>query len=119
MSLLHRHASMKDPVHSAAIVAQVPNWDWSWQRGYHKIEMELVVQGDGIPRHTVQYGGDMIDAGHWPGRGDSLPITIDRADQANLKVEWDEVETAAQRQQGLLAAKDDELAWRALLGQPL
>ena len=63
---------------------------------YQSCHMEVVVQGDGVPATAMQL--DVL-AHHskWPMPGMVLPVKVDRADPTNVKIEWDEVESARDR----------------------
>lgn len=50
-----------------------------------------IVSADGIPPTAVEHAG-IAKTKKWPQSGQTLPITVDRADPTRLQIEWDEVE---------------------------
>lgn len=66
-----------------------------------------VVSADGIPPTAVEHAG-IARTRKWPRSGQTLPVTVDRADPTRLSIEWDEVpdswETARQNAEALAAS---------------
>lgn len=66
-----------------------------------------VVSADGIPPTAVEHAG-IARTRKWPRAGQTLPVTVDRADPTRLSIEWDEVpdswDTARQNAEALAAA---------------
>jgi hypothetical protein len=85
---------MSEPVRGTAQVVscQAYRGDGTWQN----CRMQLVVQADGVPPTSVEHR-ELIHNARWPVPGMTLPATVDRADPTRLKIEWDEVETSADR----------------------
>ncbi|MBV9380111.1 MAG: hypothetical protein JOY82_11290 [Streptosporangiaceae bacterium] len=63
---------------------------------YSNYRLEGVVTAPGLPPTAVTHRG-MARLSKWPRPGEELPVTVDRADPARLRIEWDEVQDAADR----------------------
>jgi hypothetical protein len=66
-----------------------------------------IVSADGIPPTAVEHSG-IARTKKWPHGGQTLPVTVDRADPSRLSIEWDEVadswDTARQSAQAMADA---------------
>jgi hypothetical protein len=89
----NRH--MSDPVQGTALVANVNDWLLETRTPY-TLRTTLVVEADGVPKTTVEHSetvnastGTHLDK--WPAQGDTIPVTIDRADPTRVQIEWDEM----------------------------
>lgn len=95
--LFKRGGGMKDPVRGTA---QVVSATMHHGRGiYQNCQMQLVVQADGVPATATSFSG-LVHHKRWPSPGMVLPVTVDRADPQNVKVEWDEVQGSDERSRG-------------------
>ena len=91
-----RGGRMKDPIRGTA---QIVGCSRYMGRGImQNISMTLVVQAEGMPAIQVDHE-TLCHRSRWPSPGQTLPVTIDRADPSRLKVEWDEVRTHEDRVQ--------------------
>ena len=92
MGLLKK--KMQDPVRGSAQVvsASMP------ARGavYASGSMELVVSAEGIPVTPVSHSG-LYKSSRWPMPGQTLPITLDRANPQQIKIHWNEVPSSEQQ----------------------
>ena len=91
-----RSTRMKDPVRGSAYIVGC-----SRHRGrgvMQNIAMTLVVTADGLAATQVDHEC-LCHRSRWPSPGQTLPVTIDRADPSRLKVEWDEARTHEDRVQ--------------------
>ena len=90
-----RGRRMKDPVRGTAQIVGCSRY--TQPATSSNIAMTLVVSAEGIPAH----GRPRVLLPPRPlalsRRDDTLPVTVDRADPARLKVEWEEVPTHEQR----------------------
>ncbi len=93
-----RAGHMKDPVSG---VFRVADWyDAHPHSSPSGTRLTGVIVADGVPPTTAEVAAD--HKGRWVGQNE-LPITVDRAEPANFRVEWDQVvtndwrETARQR----------------------
>ena len=94
---------MKDPVRGSAQVVSATGYHG---RGiYQSCTMQIVVQAEGVPATAVKFDG-LVHNKRWPRAGMVLPVTVDRADPQNVKIEWDEVEHSGER----AAASAEQLA---------
>ena len=94
---------MKDPVRGSAQVVSATGYHG---RGiYQSCTMQIVVQAEGVPATAVKFEG-LVHNKRWPRPGMVLPVTVDRADPQNVKIEWDEVEHSGER----AAASAEQLA---------
>jgi hypothetical protein len=93
---LMRGTRMKDPVRGSAHIVGCSR---HLGRGImQNLKMTLVVQADGLPATQVDHEC-LCHHSRWPSPGQTLPVTVDRADPSRLKVEWDEVRTHEDRLQ--------------------
>ena len=91
-----RGGRMKDPIRGTA---QIVGCSRYMGRGImQNISMTLVVQAEGMAAIQVDHE-TLCHRSRWPSPGQTLPVTIDRADPSRLKVEWDEVRTHEDRVQ--------------------
>lgn len=87
---------MQDPVRGTALVVDVNDWLLETSRPY-TLRATLVVEAEGVPRTTVEHsetvhvGTYTLDLDKWPAQGDTIPVTIDRADPSRVRIEWDDV----------------------------
>jgi Short C-terminal domain len=87
-------ARMSDPVPGQA---QIVSATAHHGRGiYQSCNLSLVVQADGIPPTAVQHSC-IAPAAKWPTPGLVVPVTVDRANPQTLRIEWDHVESGADR----------------------
>ena len=92
MGLLKK--KMQDPVRgSAQVVSASECWPGA---SSGQGSMELVVSAEGIPATPVRHSG-WYKASRWPMPGQTLPITLDRANPQRIKIHWDEVSSAQQQ----------------------
>lgn len=92
--LFKRGGGMKDPVRGTA---QVVSATMHHGRGiYQNCQMQLVVQADGVPATAISFSG-LVHRKRWPSPGMVLPVTVDRADARNVKIEWDEGQRSDER----------------------
>lgn len=92
--LFKRGGGMQDPVRGTAQVVSA-----SMNRGRGVLQMctmQLVVQAEGVPATAVSFSG-LVHHKRWPMPGMVLPVTVDRADPQNVKIEWDEVQRSDER----------------------
>jgi hypothetical protein len=61
-----------------------------------------VVSADGLAPTPIEHSG-MARTSKWPQPGETLPVTVDRADPTRIRIEWEEVQTGAE--QGLQQAQ--------------
>jgi hypothetical protein len=83
---------MKDPVDGVAQVVgstQPPDSATS-----SNVNLTLVVQAEGVPATTIEHSC-IAPTKKWPYPGETLPVTLDRADPDRLKVRWDDVPDSA------------------------
>jgi hypothetical protein len=85
----------KDTISGEALVASVedvlPTANPVTFRG------KLVVWADGVPKTTVDHkerywrrgGVSVIEI--WPTAGETVPVTVDRADPTRVHIEWDQI----------------------------
>jgi hypothetical protein len=106
---------MRDPVRGTATVvsssdykdsaAVAPSWTGC--------SMTCVVQADGVPAQSSHQRAMSAPTAKWPWPGAVLPITIDRAQQTEWVVHWEELQPAAE----INNAHADALA-SAMRGEP-
>ena len=85
---------MKDPVRGTGQVVSA-----SQHRGhgiYQNCKMQLVIQTDGVPATAVSFHG-LVHNKRWPSPGMTLPVTVDRANPQEFKIEWDDVQDSGDR----------------------
>jgi len=97
--------NMKDPVRGTLQVTASTYPPDSATSGNFSING--IVSADGIPPTAVEHAG-IAKVKKWPHSGQTLPITVDRADPTRLQIEWDEVadswDTARQNAEALAEA---------------
>jgi hypothetical protein len=77
--------------------------DWLLEtRTPYTLRTTLVVEADGVPKTTVEHSeivnaswGDHLDK--WPSQGDTIPVTIDRADPTRVQIDWDAMQGKADK----------------------
>jgi hypothetical protein len=84
---------MKDPVRGTAqvVAASIPPRGVA---GWSNCSLDLVVKAEGIQSYAKQMTSWMTPTSKWPYAGQTLPVTIDRADPDKVKIEWDVVRTS-------------------------
>ncbi len=80
---------MKDPVRGTAKVAHA-----SALVALSTSRLRLVITADGVPPTTVEwkppaFGPQRGD--RWPEEGDTIPVTVDRANPQTFKIQWSEM----------------------------
>lgn len=83
---------MKDPVDGVAQVVgstQPPDNATS-----SNVNLNVVVQAEGVEATSVEFSC-IAPTKKWPFPGETLPVTVDRADPERIKVRWDDVPEAA------------------------
>ena len=98
-------ARMSDPVRGTA---QVVSCSANRGRGvYQNCHLQLVVQAEGVPVRAVEQQ-TLVHRSRWPFPGMTLPATIDRANPANVRIDWDAMpdarDRARQTAEGMAAA---------------
>jgi hypothetical protein len=96
---------MKDPVDGTAQVVGSTQPPENATSGH--VKLTLVVQGNGVEATSVEYSC-IAPSKKWPFPGQTLPVTVDRADPTLIKVRWDDVPKAgdvAKQQADALAAQ--------------
>jgi hypothetical protein len=85
---------IKDPLRGSAQVVScnMPTGRAVLEQGH----LELVVSADGVPATPVRHSG-LFRTSQWPMPGQTLPITLDRADPQRIKIHWDEVPSGKHR----------------------
>ena len=89
-----RGKRMKDPVRGTAHIAGCSRYLGNGITS--NCAMTLVVQADGLAATQVDHEC-FVHRDRWPSPGQTLPVTVDRADPSRLKIEWDEVRTHEDR----------------------
>jgi hypothetical protein len=89
-----RGKRMKDPVRGTAQI--VGRSRYTVPATSSNIVMTLIVTADGMPATSVEHEC-LCRHDRWPSPGETLPVTVDRADPGRLRVEWDEVRTHEDR----------------------
>jgi hypothetical protein len=82
---------MKDPVDGTAQVVgstQPPDSATS-----SNVNLTVVVQAEGVEATSVEFSC-IAPTKKWPFPGETLPVTVDRADPERIKVRWDDVPEA-------------------------
>jgi hypothetical protein len=102
---------MKDPVRGTAKVAYA-----SATVSLATNRLRLVITADGVPPTTVEwkppaFGPQRVD--RWPEEGDTVPVTVDRANPQNFEIQWAEMPKVEDRlrqrvDQKTQAALDEE-----------
>jgi hypothetical protein len=82
---------MKDPVQGTAFVVSANSWTMTQVPS--PLHAKLVVQGDGVPKTTVEHSEKVWAKlwGVWPSPEQTLPVTIDRADPTRLIIDWQQL----------------------------
>jgi hypothetical protein len=99
---------MVDPVSGSLLVtaAAMP----SRRAVFHMTRITGIISADGIDPVAVQFNG-LIRTAQWPSPGQTLPVTVDRADPNRFAIEWDKVGASADqalaRAQALAATMRD------------
>jgi hypothetical protein len=83
---------MKDPVEANAQVVGSTQAPENATSG--NVNLTLVVQAEGVPATSVELSC-MAPAKKWPFPGQTLPVTVDRADPTRIKIRWDDLPEAA------------------------
>jgi hypothetical protein len=96
---------MKDPVRGTARVVAASELDRG-TIGSTDCSMHLIVQAEGLPATAVEHTDWTTPTEKWPCAGMTLPVTVDRADPDEIRIEWDEVS----RTQDVLRAETETLA---------
>jgi hypothetical protein len=80
---------MKDPVRGTAQVVSstMPPDSATWAN----CKMSLVVQADGVAPSATEVHDLTVPTRKWPWPGQTLPVTVDRANPGRVRIEWDEV----------------------------
>jgi hypothetical protein len=97
--------NMKDPVRGTLqVTASTYPPDGATSANF---SINGIVSADGIPPTAVEHAG-IARTKKWPHGGQTLPVTVDRADPSRLQIEWDEVpdswDTARQSAQAMAEA---------------
>ena len=82
---------MKDPVRGSAKVAFS-----SVLPGLSDSHLRLVITADGVPPTPVE-AKTTRHGGRWPNEGDTIPVTVDRANPQDFEIEWSEVQKVDDR----------------------
>jgi len=96
---------MKDPVDGTARVVGSTQPPESATSG--NVSLTLVVEAEGVPAASIEHSC-LAPTKKWPFPGETLPVTVDRADPSKLKVRWDDVPEAgdvAKQQADQIAAQ--------------
>jgi hypothetical protein len=96
---------MKDPVEGTAqvVAASAPPYGVS---GWSNCKLDLVVSAVGLEPYATSFTSNLTPTSKWPYAGQTLPVTVDRADPEHVKVEWDDVPTGDE----LGAAQAEQIA---------
>lgn len=90
---IHNH-HMKDAVHGQGLVVDISDW-MTQTRTPYSLQATLVVEAQGLSKVTVQHSETVNNTSpvleRWPAQGDTIPVTIDRADPSRLQIEWNEI----------------------------
>jgi hypothetical protein len=107
---------MKDPVDGTAQVVGSTQPPENATSG--NVNLTLVVQAEGVSATSVELAC-MAPSKKWPFPGETLPVTVDRADPTRVKVRWDDVPEAAdvaKQQADALAASLSQGGGQAFTG---
>lgn len=89
---------INDPVRATAEVVSChaiqPRLGSPIPRWFNAI-LELDVSMPGAAPYRLQHPCNLPDA-NWPQPGGQMPVTVDRADPARIRVHWDQVSTPAE-----------------------
>jgi Short C-terminal domain len=97
---------MKDPVDVDAQVVSVTDAPDGATHG--SCVMNLVLQPPGMEAQSIECTSVPAPVKKWPHPGQTLPVTVDRADPAKCKVRWDDLpewDAIAKQQADSLAAQ--------------
>jgi Short C-terminal domain len=97
---------MKDPIDVDAQVVSVTDAPDGATHG--SCVMNLVVQPPGMEAQSIECTSVPAPVKKWPHPGQTLPVTVDRADPAKCKVRWDDLpewDAIAKQQADSLAAQ--------------
>ena len=86
---------MQDPVRGTAQVASC-NMPRSGSM-YFNGDFELVVSAEGVPATPVHFKSHWVPVKRWPMPGQTLPITLDRANPERIEIHWKEVPSGQQQ----------------------
>lgn len=104
---IHNHR-IKDPVHGQGLVVDISDW-MTQTRTPYSLQATLVVQVQGMSKVTVQHSEIVNNTSpvleRWPAQGDTIPVTIDRADPSRLQIEWNEIPSKRDLLQATLRQK--------------
>jgi hypothetical protein len=89
-----RGKRMKDPVRGSAQIVACSRITQAAVAS--NVALSLVVSAEGLPATPVEHEC-LCRQDRWPHAGQVLPVTVDRAAPARLRIEWDEVPTHADR----------------------
>jgi hypothetical protein len=79
---------MKDPVQGSAEVIEASGFI----QGSGRPRLRLIVTADGVPPTPVSFRGQLSDKkARVPDIGDSIPVTVDRANPQNISIKWSEL----------------------------
>ena len=95
---------MRDPVRGHAYVVACSRWGEPAVAS--NVAMNLVVSAEGVPGIAIEHEC-LCRHDRWPWAGQTLPVIVDRAEPARLRVQWDEVPAhhdTARREADALAA---------------
>jgi hypothetical protein len=107
---------MKDPVAGQALVVSVkailPNANPVTFQG------KLVVSADGVAKTTVEHkerywrkgtvGKDVSVSEIWPNAGQTVPVTVDRANPTRVRLDWDQIRRGAKADQASAQKAEEE-----------
>jgi hypothetical protein len=116
-------ADMTDPVRGTASVVSSSDYrpvlgSGVSMSGAWECSMTCVLRADGVPARSAHFDGDAPTA-RWPWPGTQLPITVDRADQDDWVVHWDEVPTGREASQAAADALAASMRGGGDASQPL
>lgn len=63
---------------------------------FHMTRITGVISADGIEAVAVQFSG-LIRTSKWPSPGETLPVTVDRADPQRFAIEWDRMANSGEQ----------------------
>jgi hypothetical protein len=116
-------ANMTDPVRGTATVVSSSDYrpvlgSGVSMSGAWECSMTCVIRADGVSAQSVHFDGDAPTA-RWPWPGTELPITVDRANQGDWVVHWDEVPTGREASQAAADALAASMRGSGDASQPL
>lgn len=74
--------------------------------GWSSCKLDLVVTATGLEPYATSFTSNLTPTSKWPYAGQTLSVTVDRADPDHVKIEWDDVPTGDE----LGAAEADQIA---------